>query len=164
MSHQIDNFSAQILLALQEDGRLSVQDLSNKIGLSTTPTWRRLKSLEESGIIKRYSTELDRNSIGLRNCIFAEVNLERHGENMVDEFEDAVRNCEYIIDCFSTTGQADYLLKVLTPDMGSYDVFLHNVIFKLPGVKEIRSAVVLREVKSNAPLPLLHLKDTAEHR
>jgi len=161
MAQHLDKHSAKILLALQGDGRLSVQELSEKIGLSTTPTWRRLKVLESNGIIKKHSVELNRNSIGLRNCVFAEVNLHRHDEGIVEQFEAAVKQCEQIIDCASTTGQADYVLKVLTPDMANYDTFLHQVIFKLPGVKEICSSVALREVKSNAPLPQTHLSFTA---
>lgn len=153
----LDSYSVRILQALQEDGRLSVQDLSTKIGLSTTPTWKRLKAMEQNGVISHYTTVLDRANVGLGNCVLAEVNLARHVENVVEEFEEAVRRSTAIIECYSTTGQGDYLLKVVTPDITSYDAFLHNVVFKLPGVSEIRSAVVLREIKSPSPLPLEHL-------
>ncbi|WP_263262165.1 Lrp/AsnC family transcriptional regulator [Pseudomonas sp. RIT-PI-S] len=153
----LDAYSVKILEALQADGRLSVQDLANKIGLSTTPTWKRLKALEQNGIIRHYTTVLDRHQVGLGNCVMAEVNLARHVENVVEEFEQAVQRCAAIIECYSTTGQGDYLLKVVTPDIASYDAFLHSVVFKLPGVSEIRSAVVLREIKSPSPLPLEHL-------
>lgn len=152
-----DPYAIKILAALQQDGRLSVQDLSTQIGLSTSPTWKRLKALEQDGTIRRYTAVLDHTRVGLGNCVLAEVNLSRHVENVVDEFEAAVRQCPAIIECFSTTGQADYMLKVVTPDIASYDDFLHKVIFKLPGVSEIRSSVVLREVKSRGPLPLDHL-------
>lgn len=155
--HDRDSYSIKILTALQEDGRLSVQDLSQRIGLSTTPTWKRVKAMEQDGIIQRYTAVIDRTRVGLGNCVLAEVNLARHGENVVEEFEQAVQACPAIIECYSTTGQADYLLKVVTADIASYDAFLHSVIFKLPGVSEIRSAVVLREIKSRAPLPLEQL-------
>ncbi|WP_434776507.1 Lrp/AsnC family transcriptional regulator [Pseudomonas oryzihabitans] len=149
-----DSYSLKILAALQQDGRLSVQDLSQRIGLSTTPTWKRLKTLEKDGVIQGYTTVVDRTRVGLATCVLAEVNLSRHVENVVEEFERAVQDCPAIIECFSTTGQADYLLKVVTADIASYDAFLHSVIFKLPGVSEIRSAVVLREIKRPSPLPL----------
>ncbi|ALZ84600.1 Lrp/AsnC family transcriptional regulator [Pseudomonas oryzihabitans] len=149
-----DSYSLKILAALQQDGRLSVQDLSQRIGLSTTPTWKRLKALEKDGVIQGYTTVVDRTRVGLATCVLAEVNLSRHVENVVEEFERAVQDCPAIIECFSTTGQADYLLKVVTADIASYDAFLHSVIFKLPGVSEIRSAVVLREIKRPSPLPL----------
>ncbi|WCE09350.1 Lrp/AsnC family transcriptional regulator [Pseudomonas sp. JBR1] len=149
-----DSYSLKILAALQQDGRLSVQDLSQRIGLSTTPTWKRLKALEKDGVIQGYTAVVDRTRVGLATCVLAEVNLSRHVENVVEEFERAVQDCPAIIECFSTTGQADYLLKVVTADIASYDAFLHSVIFKLPGVSEIRSAVVLREIKRPSPLPL----------
>jgi Lrp/AsnC family leucine-responsive transcriptional regulator len=152
--HQPDAPSLKILAALQADGRLSVQDLATRIGLSTTPTWKRLKALEQTGVIQRYTTVVDRERVGLGTCVLAEVNLARHVENVVDEFERAVRACPAIVECYSTTGRADYVLKVVTPDIAHYDVFLHQVIFTLPGVNDIRSAVVLREVKTHGALPL----------
>lgn len=153
----LDGYTVKILEQLQEDGRLTVQDLARQIGLSTTPTWKRLKDLERDGVIHHYAAVLDRNKVGLGNCVLAEVNLARHVENVVEAFEAAVRDCPAIIECYSTTGQADYLIKVVTPDISRYDAFLHNVIFKLPGVSEIRSSVVLREIKSPSALPLGHL-------
>ncbi|MBS3804480.1 MAG: Lrp/AsnC family transcriptional regulator [Oleiphilaceae bacterium] len=153
----LDPFAVKILGELQVDGRLTVQNLATRIGLSTTPTWNRLRELERAGVIHHYAAILDRHAVGLDSCVLAEVNLSRHMENVVEEFEQAVRECSAIIECQSTTGQADYLLKVVTPDITEYDSFLHNVIFKLPGVREIRSSVVLREIKSQSPLPLAHL-------
>lgn len=153
----LDPWSVKMLGVLQENGRLTVQELARNIGLSTTPTWNRLRDLEQHGVIQHYAAVLDRQAVRLGNCVLAEVNLSRHVENVVEEFELAVRNCPAIIECYSTTGKGDYLIKVVTPDIASYDTFLHNVIFKLPGVSEIRSAVVLREIKAPSPLPLDHL-------
>jgi len=156
--YSLDAHSVKILKALQEDGRLSVQDLSNRIGLSNTPTWKRVKDMEQAGVIHHYRAVIDRARVGLKNCVLAEVNLARHVENVVEEFEKAVQEFDAITECYATTGQADYLLKIVTPDISDYDVFLHNVIFKLPGVSEIRSSVVLREIKSPSPLPLDHIR------
>jgi len=153
----IDGYAVKILNHLQEDGRQTVQDLATKIGLSMTPTWKRLKEVERSGVIHHYTAVLDRSAVQLDNCVLAEINLARHVENVVEEFEQAVRECPAIIECCSTTGQADYWIKVVTPDIARYDEFLHNVIFKLPGVTEIHSSVVLREIKRPSPLPLGHL-------
>lgn len=155
--YSIDPQSAKILALLQRDGRLTVQELAEQIGLSTTPTWKRLKELERLRVIDRYAAVLDRGRVGLGNCVLAEINLSRHAENVVDDFEAAVLRCEPIIECYSTTGQADYLIKVVTPDVASYDQFLHDVVFRLPGVSAIRSSIVLREIKQAAPLPLGHL-------
>lgn len=153
----LDSYSIAILSLLQEDGRLTVQELAERIGLSTTPTWKRLKELERSGVIAHYAAVVERTKVGLNNYVLAEVNLSRHVENVVEEFEAAVRASARIVECYSTTGQADYLLKVATPDIAAYDTFLHQVIFKLPGVSEIRSSIVLRDIKGMAPLPLDHL-------
>jgi len=152
-----DHYQIKILSALQTDGRLAVNDLAARIGLSTTPTWNRLKELERSGVIAHYAAVVDRHRVGLGTCVLAEINLHRHGESAVEAFEQAVRDCPAIIECQSTTGQADYRLKVVAPDIRQYDTFLHNVIFKLPGVREIRSSVVLRDIKKPSPLPLDHL-------
>ncbi len=154
----LDAYSLKILAELQADGRLTVQDLGKKIGLSTSPTWKRLKDLEREGVIHHYTAVLDRTRVHLGTCVLAEVNLARHVGNVVEEFEQAVRDCPAIIECHSTTGRGDYSLKVVTPDIAHYDAFLYNVIFKLPGVSEIRSSVVLREIKSPSPLPLDHLQ------
>lgn len=153
-----DAYAIAMLAILQEEGRLTVQELAERIGLSTTPTWKRLKDLEGNGVIARYAAILERGKVGLRNYVLAEVNLARHVENVVEEFEAAVRASAPIVECYSTTGQADYLLKVVTPDIAAYDDFLHQVIFKLPGVSEIRSSIVLRDIKAGAPLPLGHLE------
>lgn len=157
-NHSLDVYSLQILAELQLDGRLTVQDLGKKIGLSTSPTWKRLKDLEREGVIHHYTAVLDRTRVNLGNCVLAEVNLARHVENVVEAFEQAVRDCPAIIECHSTTGRGDYLLKVVTPDISHYDTFLYNVIFKLPGVSDIRSSVVLREIKAPSPLPLEQLQ------
>lgn len=159
-----DPFAAKILKELQIDGRLTVQDLASRIGLSATPTWNRLRELERAGVIDHYTAVVDRDSVGLGSCVLAEVNLSRHVDNVVEEFEEAVRECAAIIECQSTTGSADYLIKVVTADIAEYDSFLHNVIFKLPGVREIRSSVVLRDIKSQSPLPLDHLGSPSTNR
>lgn len=153
----LDHYALKILAELQQDGRLTVQDLGKKIGLSTSPTWKRLKDLERDGVIHHYAAVLDRSKVRLGTCVLAEVNLARHVGNVVEEFEAAVRECPEIIECHSTTGQGDYLIKVVTPDIAGYDDFLHKVVFKLPGVSGIRSSVVLREIKVASPLPLRHL-------
>jgi DNA-binding Lrp family transcriptional regulator len=150
----LDDYARRILAELQRDARQSLQQLSAAVGLSVTPCWKRLKAMEEAGVIRNYTVWVDRERVGLSNCVLAEINLARHSETVVEEFEAAVRACPAIVECYSTTGQADYLIKVLTPDIRAYDDFLHNIVFRLPGVTGIRSSIVLREVKSGAPLPI----------
>ncbi|MNG14552.1 Leucine-responsive regulatory protein [compost metagenome] len=153
----LDAYEVRIIEALQEDGRLSVQEVSGRIGLSTTPTWKRLKGLEQNGIISKYTAVIDRLSVGLHSCVLAEVNLARHEQHIVEAFELAVMNCPAIVECHGTTGHADYMLKILTPDISKYHDFLQSIIFKLPGVTGIKSSVVLKEIKSITTVPLNHL-------
>lgn len=105
-------------------------------------------------MIRRWAALLDREKLGLHACVLANVSLERHVEGVVDGFERQVRACPEIIECHGITGEADYLIKVVVPDMKAYDRFLHEVVFRIPGVASIRTNVVLREVKYETALPI----------
>jgi DNA-binding Lrp family transcriptional regulator len=150
----LDRRDVDILSELQRDSRQSVQQLAAKVGLSTTPCWKRVKDLEAAGVIVGYGVHIDRERVGLQLCVLAEVNLAPHTEAVVREFERAVAACAPIVSCWSTTGNADYVIKVLAADIQSYEAFLHDSAFKLPGVTHIRSSVVLKEVKAEARLPI----------
>jgi DNA-binding Lrp family transcriptional regulator len=150
----LDKASVRILKALQADGRRTLQDLANLVGLSSTPCWRRLKALEEEGIIERYTVVLDREKLGLDLCAFAHVSLQRASKNAVTEFEAAMRACPEVVECFVVTGDADYVIKVLAKDAKAYHAFLQERIFSLPSVAGIRSTIALHEVKSQGALPL----------
>jgi DNA-binding Lrp family transcriptional regulator len=110
--------------------------------------------MEAAGIIRGYTAVVDREKVGLTLAVLAEVNLTRHNEDDVRRFEEAVAAAPQIVSCHATTGQADYVLKVLVPDIKSYEAFLHDTAFKLPGVTHVRSSVVLKEVKAETRLPL----------
>ena len=97
---------------------------------------------------------VDRARVGLAQCVIAEIHLDRHAEDVVQVFEQAVAATPAIVSCWSTTGAADYVLKVLVPDIAGYERFLHGVAFKLPGVTHVRSSVVLKEVKAETRLPI----------
>src|SRR5688572_13481521 len=150
----LDRHDIALLTELQRDSRQTTQQLADAVGLSTTPCWKRVKELEASGIIRGYTALVDREKVGLSLCVLAEVNLTRHNEDDVRRFEAAVAGSPAIVSCYSTTGQADYVIKVLVPDIKSYETFLHDVAFKLPGVTHVRSSVVLKEVKAETRLPL----------
>ena len=153
-TNEFDRASLQILEALQADARLSTQALAEKVGLSVTPVWRRVKELEERGVIRRQVVLLDREKIGLSICVLANVSLVRHSEGAVEQFERLVATQREIIECHAITGEADYVIKVVAADMKAYDLFLQQNIFKLPGVSSVRSNVVLREVKYETALPV----------
>jgi Lrp/AsnC family leucine-responsive transcriptional regulator len=153
--NDLDRHDVLLLAELQRDSRQTTQQLADAVGLSTTPCWKRVKELEASGIIRGYTALVDREKVGLSLCVLAEVNLTRHNEDDVRRFEAAVASSPPIVSCYATTGQADYVIKVLVPDIKSYETFLHDVAFKLPGVTHVRSSVVLKEVKAESRLPLV---------
>jgi Lrp/AsnC family transcriptional regulator, leucine-responsive regulatory protein len=150
---QLDRYDRLLLAELQRDSRQTVQQLATAVGLSSTPCWKRIKELEASGVIRRYTALVDREKVGLSLCVLAEVNLTRHNEDDVRRFEAAVADAPQIVSCYATTGQADYVIKVLVPDIKNYEAFLHDTAFKLPGVTHVRSSVVLKEVKAETRLP-----------
>jgi Lrp/AsnC family transcriptional regulator, leucine-responsive regulatory protein len=150
----LDRYSLQILAELQRDARQTVQQLSGSVGLSPTPCWKRVKDLEAAGVIRGYTALVDREKVGLNLSVVVEVNLKEHSEDLVRKFERAVVASPQIVHCVSTTGQADYILTVLIDDIKAYEQFLHDTIFKLPGVTHVRSSIVLKEVKQEARLPV----------
>lgn len=150
----LDNHSLQILLELQRDARQTVQQIADKVGLSSTPCWRRIKEMEAAGVIRGYTVVVDREKVGLNLAAVTEVNLDRHSESQVRDFEKAVEASPQVVRCVSTTGPADYILTVLVPDIKHYEKFLHTTLFEQAGVTHVRSAIVLREVKSEGSLPV----------
>jgi len=152
--NELDHHDVTLLAELQRDSRQTVQQLAAAAGLSSTPCWKRVKEMEAAGIIRGYTALVDREKVGLTLCVLAEVNLTRHNEDDVRRFERAVAAAPQIVSCYATTGQADYVVKVLVPDIKSYEAFLHETAFKLPGVTHVRSSVVLKEIKADTRLPL----------
>ena len=153
-NERFDRATRLILEALQQDSRQSTQALADKVGLSATPVWRRVKDLEESGVIRRHVALVDREKLGLSICVLANVSLVRHSEGAVEAFEAMIAASPEIIECQAITGEADYVIKVVVPDMKAYDQFLQSKVFKVPGVASVRSNVVLREVKYETALPV----------
>lgn len=160
----LDDYSLKILLELQRDARQTVQQISEAVGLSPTPCWRRIKDMEAAGVICGYTVVVDREKVGLNLAAVTEVNIDRHSEAQVRAFEDAVAACPQIVKCVAATGSADYILTVLVPDIKHYESFLHATLFQLSGVTHVRSAIVLREVKSQVGLPIDQLATKSTKR
>ena len=150
----LDAASVKILAELQKNGRISSNELAEKIGMSASPCWRRQKELEENGYILRYTALLDRRKLGLAVVCLLHISLLRHTEGVVEQFEEAMRLRPEVIECYETTGSADYMVKVVVADMEAYHDFLHNVLVKLNGVSQINTSVALREVKYDTAMPL----------
>jgi Lrp/AsnC family leucine-responsive transcriptional regulator len=144
---QLDSFDIQILRALRSDGRLSVQNLSELIGLSPTPTARRLKRLEETGIIKGYSALIDEVALGYTVTVFVSVQLDRQVDDALVSFEAAIDAFPEVVDCWLMTGNRDYMMRVVTADLREFEHFLVQQLTKVPGVSTIESSIPLRRVK-----------------
>ena len=152
---ELDRYSLQILAELQRDARQTVQQLSTAVGLSPTPCWKRVKELEAAGVITGYTALVNRDKLGLNLSVVVEANLNEHSEELVRRFERAVAASPQIVHCVSTTGPADYIFTVLIGDIKAYEQFLHDTIFRLPGITHVRSSIVLKEIKQEVRLPVV---------
>ena len=155
---QLDAFDVKILQELQIDGGLSNQELAEKIGLSASPCLRRVKILEENGIIEKRVTLLDRKKLGLDITAIIQIGMDRHTPKKFEVFEAQLKTYEEVIECYLITGQdADYTIKVVVPDMEAYQEFLLNHVTTIPGVSSVTSSFVMRRVVDTGALPLKYL-------
>jgi Lrp/AsnC family leucine-responsive transcriptional regulator len=155
--YKLDRFDRRILETLQANGRLPNIDLAAEIGLSPSPCSRRVRLLEESGVIKDYSAVLDRELVGLGLTVFVGIKVERHREKEAEAFREAVSVLPEVIMAHLVSGESDFLLQVVVPDLRAYEDFLTGTLLKLPGVRDIRSNFAIQTVKPQSPLPLAHL-------
>jgi len=150
----LDDTDWRILAALQDDARISNSDLAKKVYLSPSPCLRRVRDLEQAGLIQRYVTLLDPLKLGLTVSVFIQVRLEKQMRGALDTFENSVLAREEVMECYLMTGDADYLLRVVVPDMQSLERFIVDYLAKIPGVSNIRSSFALKQVKYKTALPL----------
>ena len=153
----LDRTDRRILEQLQADGRLSNQELAERVLLSPSPCLRRVRALERSGVIQRYAALLDPLRVGLDLLAYVSVKLEKRGKMPVDQFTRAVQSWPEVITCFSMTGDMDYLMRVQVEDLAHYSRFIMDKLLKQPGVIDIRSNFVLERVKETTALPLEQL-------
>ena len=147
---QLTNRDRKLISALQSDCRLSNAALAERVGMSASACWRRVKSLEEAGIIVRYGAVIRMDRIGFGFRAIVHVQLTRHDGEAMEHFIESVARREEIQACYATTGQADYHLHVVCRDIESYNQFLEQFLFRLPAVRSAQTNVVLKEVKSSA--------------
>ena len=143
----------RILSELQRDSRLTMQELAERVGMSSSACWRRVKSLEEDGVIDRYAAIVDPRKAGFGLSSIVHVSLARHERANVDNFVKQVSRHPEILECFATSGEADFHLRVVVEDIDAYNHFLDEFIFRLPGVSQVRSNIVLKEIKADTALP-----------
>jgi Lrp/AsnC family leucine-responsive transcriptional regulator len=152
---QLDRIDKRILAELQHNARISNQELADKVGLSPSPCLRRVRALEESGLISGYSTQLDASKLGLKLMALVQISMDRHTPDRFEQFEASIRQWPQVLECILITGQAaDYQLKVLVRDMEEYHDFLLNKLTRIPGVTGVQSSFVLRQVVSTTAVPL----------
>lgn len=155
MKLALDRVDRAILQALQQDGRLSNQELSERIGLSPSPCLRRVKALEESGIIAGYRALLDAEQLGLTLMALIHISMDRHTPERFDNFERAVAELPQVLECLLLTGQsADYQLKVLVKDMQDYQQLLLDKITRIDGVSGVHTSFVLRKAVDRTQIDL----------
>ncbi|MBF6059131.1 MULTISPECIES: Lrp/AsnC family transcriptional regulator [Thiomicrorhabdus] len=152
---QLDKFDRQILSALQNNGRLSNQELADQIGLSPSACLRRFKTLETSGIIQGYRVQLDAKKLGLDLMALVHISMDKHTKERFQEFESEIGKLPNVIECLLLTGQsADYQLKVVIKDLDAYQDLLLNHITQIPGVSGVHTSFVLRKVIDSGKIPV----------
>ena len=144
----------RIVAELQRDSRLTMQELGEKVGMSSSATWRRVRALEESGVIDRYAVIVNAKKAGFGLASMVQVSLARHEQSNVDQFIREVLQHPEVLECFATSGEADFHLRVVVESIDAYNRFLDDFVFKLPGVSQVRSNIVLKEIKADTALPL----------
>lgn len=149
----MDRIDTQLLELLQREGRLTIAELAERVGLSQSPCARRLKRLEEEGLIAGYRAVLDRKAVQLATTVFVNVRLMHHREDAVQQFEAAMQAMAEVISCHVVSGSHDYLLEVVVGELSDYELIVRR-LQALPVVQDINSSFAIRSVKSGAPLPL----------
>lgn len=154
VSDSIDTIDRRILAALQEDGRLTNVELARKVNLSPSPCLARVKALEKRGLIRGYVALCDPLALGLPLNVFISVSLERQRKDALEVFEQRVAEHPEVMECYLMTGDSDYLLRLVVPDMQALERFIVDHLAKIPGVANIRSSFALKQVRYKTALPL----------
>ena len=152
--NDLDLIDRKILTTLQVDSRVTMQDLAERVGLSVSPCHRRVKLLEERGVITGYIATIDQKSLGLHVSVFISIKLERQKEEDLERFARAISGWEEVLECYLMTGNRDYLLRVVAADLASYEAFLKNKLTRLDGIASIESSFALSQVKYSTALPV----------
>ncbi len=147
MKYNLDDKNRKILEILQEDAKISIKEIAKRINLSFTPTYERIRQMEEAGIITGYMAIINRQKVGLKVSAFCNVTLKEQSKKSLLEFEEAVLNISDIVEIISVSGNYDYMLKVLATDIESYNNFMVETIANLPNIGHYHSSIILSEVK-----------------
>jgi Lrp/AsnC family transcriptional regulator len=152
--HALDRSDLLILNLLQREGALPVAEVAARTGLSTTTCWRRIQQLEQDGVIRGRVALLDRSALGLDVTIFAHVKLSTQGRDAIAAFAEAIRERPEVLDCYTTMGEWDFMLRIVTKDIKAYEAFYLDHLSKLPNVQSINSSVTVTVIKESTVLPI----------
>jgi Lrp/AsnC family transcriptional regulator len=152
--HVLDRSDRLILDLLQREGALPVAEVAARTGLSTTTCWRRIQQLEQDGVIRGRVALLDRSALGLDVTIFAHVKLSTQGRDAIAAFAEAIRERPEVLDCYTTMGEWDFMLRIVTKDIKAYEAFYLDHLSKLPNVQSINSSVTVTVIKESTVLPI----------
>ena len=150
----LDRFDRKIVDELQRDGRISNVDLAQRVNLSESACLRRVKALEQDGLIERYVALLDQKKLGLSGTVFVHIALRREEQSELAAFEDAVQHIPEIMECYLMTGEFDYLLRLVVSDMADFERLHNDALTRLPGVARVNSSVAIRTVRKTTELPV----------
>ena len=153
-THQLDKTDLQLLKILQENGRISIKELAQRVHLSPTPVFERVRRLESTGVIERYTTILNAAKLGQGFIVFCSVKLRRMGKDIANDFVERVKDIPEVAECYNISGEFDYLLKIYAPDMQYYNEFCINVLGTIESLGSIQSSFVMNPVKTSVGLPL----------
>ena len=154
MPYSFDTTDRRILEVIQEEARISNTELADRVGLSPSPCWRRVRTLEATGVNERYVTLVNAKAVGLPITVFATVTLEKQVESALGSFEKAVTERPEVMECNLMTGEFDYLLRVVVPDLAAYERFLMDHLTRIKGIASIKSSFSLKQVSYKTALPL----------
>jgi len=150
----LDEFDRKILQVLQQNGDCSMAELGERVGLSHTPCWRRVKRLEQEGIIKGRVALLNPSKVGMGVTVYAYITIKSHDETSLNAFENAVQGVEQVVECYSTSGDKDYIVRVIVDNVEHYEQLLKRTLVHLPNVASINSTFALKEVKYTTVIPV----------
>jgi Lrp/AsnC family transcriptional regulator, leucine-responsive regulatory protein len=150
---ELDKFDLAILEVLQQDARASLQDISARVGLSTTPCWTRIKKMETTGVIQGYMVRIDPVAIGFRESVIVQLTLESHTDEMLDAFGKALAEIPEVLEAYLISGEYDYHIRIAVRDTRDYERLLRERLYRIPGIRHSKSSFVLRRLKE-APIPL----------
>lgn len=155
----LDNFDIAILTVLRDDARASLQDISGKVGLSTTPCWNRIKKMETEGVIQGYTVRIDPMAIGFSETVIVQVTLESHNDETIYAFGKALGEIPEVLEAFLISGDYDYFIRIAVRDTRDYERLLREKLYRIPGIRHSKSSFVLRRLK-DTQIPLVSTKAT----